>query len=199
MVLGESSAEPPLAVFLRLRDGLDQRLRLADAGRRGGWQCPVPRRAELLLVLQCGGLGERGVQQAGGGRGQQDAGGLTGVVPDDLATRRIHASRGLTTFDMPMADPSPMRLAEEMPKLAKAWDEIVELHGLEPFTLDDLIGGAWQFADHAFAYGQEHPPDRIVMSPIKVRQAGFSGCFDTEDSILYWLTRMQEKRILPRR
>ena len=100
-------------------------------------------------------------------------------------------------FDMPVADPVPMRLADEMPKLAKVWDEVVELHRLEPQAMADVIGGAWQFADHAFAYGQEHPPDRIVMSPIKLRRSGFAGCYDTEDSILYWLTRMQEKRILP--
>jgi nucleoside-diphosphate-sugar epimerase len=101
-------------------------------------------------------------------------------------------------FNMPLGDPVPMRLTDEMPQLAKVWDEIVDLHRLQPLSMADLIGGAWQFADHAFAYGQEHPPDRIVMSPIKLRQAGFAACFDTEDSILYWLTRMQEKRILPR-
>lgn len=101
-------------------------------------------------------------------------------------------------FDMPVADPAPMRLTDEMPKLAKAWDEIMELHHLEPFTMDHLIGGAWQFADHAFAYGQEHPPDRIVMSPIKIRQAGFPDCFDTEDAIVHWLERLQQRRILPR-
>ena len=98
---------------------------------------------------------------------------------------------------MPVADPVPMRLADEMPKLAKVWDEVVELHRLEPQAMADVIGGAWQFADHAFAYGQEHPPDRIVMSPIKLRRSGFAGCYDTEDYILYWLTRMQQKRILP--
>lgn len=101
-------------------------------------------------------------------------------------------------FDMPIAEPKPMRLAEEMPKLASVWDEIVSEHGLVPRKMGDLVGGAWQFADYNFAFGKEHPPDRIVMSPIKIRQAGFASCFDTEDSIIYWLTRMQEARILPR-
>ena len=101
-------------------------------------------------------------------------------------------------FDMPVAEPSPMRLAEEMPKLTKVWDEIVDRHDLEPLTMDQLVGGAWQFADHAFAYGKDNPPDRIVMSPIKIRQAGFAACYDTEDAILLWLNRLQERRILPR-
>jgi hypothetical protein len=100
-------------------------------------------------------------------------------------------------FDMEVGEPLPAKLSEEMPRQAKAWDEIVEEHGLEPNTMDQLIGGAWQFADHAFAHGQEHPPDRIVMSPIKLRQAGFADCYDTEDSLLHWVSRLQERRVLP--
>jgi len=101
-------------------------------------------------------------------------------------------------FNMPMGEPRPRRLADEMPKLASVWDEIVADHVLLPKTMEELVGGAWQFADYNFAYGQESPPERIIMSPIKLRQAGFTPCFDTEDSIIYWLTRMQEARILPR-
>lgn len=100
-------------------------------------------------------------------------------------------------FEMPMGEPLPAKLSETMPTQAKVWDEIVEQHRLEPYTMDQLVGGAWQFADHAFAHGQEHPPDRIVMSPIKLRQAGFGDCFDTEDSLLYWLQRLQDQRVLP--
>jgi nucleoside-diphosphate-sugar epimerase len=100
-------------------------------------------------------------------------------------------------FGMPVGAPKLMKLSEEMPRLAKAWDEIVQQHSLEPYTMDQLIGGSWHFADHAFAYGQEHPPDRIVMSPIKLRQAGFPACFDTEDSLLHWIRRLQDRRILP--
>ena len=35
------------------------------------------------------------------------------------------------------------------------------------------------------------------MSPVKLRRAGFADCTDTEDAILYRLTRMQKARILP--
>lgn len=100
-------------------------------------------------------------------------------------------------FDMEVGEPRAAKLSEEMPQLAKVWDEVVAHHRLEPHTMDELIGGAWQFADHAFAQGQANPPDRIVMSPIKLRQAGFADCFDTEDSLLHWITRLQGRRILP--
>ena len=101
-------------------------------------------------------------------------------------------------FDMPMGEPRPMRLAEEMPKLASVWDEIVAQKALLPKAMEELVGSAWQFADYNFAYGQQCPPERIIMSPIKIRQAGFASCVDTEDSIIYWLTRMQDARLLPR-
>jgi nucleoside-diphosphate-sugar epimerase len=101
-------------------------------------------------------------------------------------------------FRMQLDDPRPMKLADAMPELSHVWDEIVAKHKLLPLSMAAVIGQAWQFADYAFAYGQETPPARILMSPIKLRQAGFTPCFDSEDSLLYWLSRMQEARILPR-
>ena len=99
-------------------------------------------------------------------------------------------------FDMPVGDPAPMKLADEMPKLSRAWDEVVAQHGLHALSMDAVVGKAWQFADYAFALGTE--PPRIIMSPIKLRQAGFAACYDTEDSLLHWLSEMQQARILPR-
>jgi nucleoside-diphosphate-sugar epimerase len=100
-------------------------------------------------------------------------------------------------FDMPLADPVPMCLAETMPDYAQVWDEIVALHDLEPRTMTEIVGNSWQFADIAFGYGNSSPPHR-VMSPVKLHQAGFVPCYDTEDAIVYWLNRMQERQILPR-
>jgi nucleoside-diphosphate-sugar epimerase len=94
------------------------------------------------------------------------------------------------------ADPVPMKLAQEMPRHEAVWSRLVERHGLQPLTLDQLINSSWQFADRNFAHGQADPDDRIV-SPIKLRQAGFAGCQDTEASVVHWLARMQRARILP--
>jgi nucleoside-diphosphate-sugar epimerase len=101
-------------------------------------------------------------------------------------------------FGLDVDEPQSRSLAAEMPRRAGVWDDIVRDSRLKPLTMHELIGGAWQFADHAFAHGQPNPPDRIVMSPIKARLAGFPDCYDTEDSIIYWLKRLQDKRIIPR-
>jgi nucleoside-diphosphate-sugar epimerase len=99
-------------------------------------------------------------------------------------------------FMMPLGDPVPMRLAAEMPRRAALWDRIVARHGLQPSTMDSLVGASWQTADLTFAYGKERQFDRL-MSPVKIRQAGFQGCMDTEDSVKYWLGQMQQERLLP--
>ena len=97
---------------------------------------------------------------------------------------------------MEEGEPTPIKLAQEMPLLEDVWARVVHRHGLQPLTLAQLINSSWQFADRNLAHGQADPDDRIV-SPIKLRQAGFTCCEDTEDAVLYWLGRMQQARLLP--
>jgi nucleoside-diphosphate-sugar epimerase len=100
-------------------------------------------------------------------------------------------------FKMPVGDDKPIRLAEAMPRRAAEWDRVVEKHGLRPATMESIVGASWQTADLTFAYGKERQFDRL-MSSIKIRQVGFHACMDTEDSVKYWLTQMQEEGLLPR-
>jgi hypothetical protein len=73
---------------------------------------------------------------------------------------------------------------------------VVEQHGLQRLTLEQLVGSSWQFTDRAFAHGLDHPADS-VLSGIKLRQHGFADCMDTEDAVDYWLQHLQERRLLP--
>lgn len=100
-------------------------------------------------------------------------------------------------FGMELGEPVPMRLAEEMPQHEAVWARIADRYGLQAQPLQRLLNSSWQFTDRTFGYGLEQPIDRIV-SPIKLWQSGFQGCQDTEDAFLYWLTRMQQARLLPR-
>jgi len=100
-------------------------------------------------------------------------------------------------FNMTVGDDKPIRLAEAMPRRAAEWDRVVAKHGLRPTTMESIVGASWQTADLTLAYGKERQFDRL-MSPIKIRQAGFHACMDTEDSVKYWLAQMQEEGLLPR-
>jgi nucleoside-diphosphate-sugar epimerase len=99
-------------------------------------------------------------------------------------------------FGMEVGDPAPMRLAAEMPAYEDVWARVVKKHGLKNVTLEGLVGSSWQFTDRAFAFGIDNPFDS-VLSGIKLRQHGFDGCIDTEDSVHYWLERMQARRLIP--
>ena len=99
-------------------------------------------------------------------------------------------------FGMQAGVAEPMSLTESMPGFEAVWSRVVARHGLRPFSLAQLIGSSWQFTDRAVAHGLANPADS-VLSGIKLRQHGFGGCFDTEDSIHHWLGRMQAERLLP--
>lgn len=100
-------------------------------------------------------------------------------------------------FNMEAGEAKPLNLSSEMPSFESVWADIAARHNLRCRSMKDLLGSSWQFTDRTFNYGIEAPLDRIV-SPIKLLQAGFRGCADTEDSIIYWLSRMQSAGFLPR-
>ncbi len=94
-------------------------------------------------------------------------------------------------------EPSPARLAETMPEKAGVWERIVREHGLAAPSLGQLVGDSFIYADVLLATGNEAPPPSTLLSTIKVRQAGFGECMDTEDMLVDWLERLQALRILP--
>ncbi|MEN3296872.1 MAG: hypothetical protein V7642_6125 [Burkholderiales bacterium] len=100
-------------------------------------------------------------------------------------------------FDMKAGDPEPIHLTTKMPEYEDVWARVVDKQGLKAHTLEGLVGDSWQFTDRAFAYGIDHLADS-VLSGIKLRQHGFAGCYDTEDSVHYWLERMQARKLIPR-
>jgi len=100
-------------------------------------------------------------------------------------------------FRMEVGPATPLRLSEAMPAWEEVWQRVVDRHGLQRLTLEQLVGRSWQFTDRVFGCGLEQPA-HSVLSPIKLRQAGFADCADTEDCVAYWLARMQGQKLLPR-
>ena len=100
-------------------------------------------------------------------------------------------------FRVSMGEPEPQTLAETMPEKEAIWDELVRAHDLRRYTMARLVGNSWQFLDRAMRAGNGPAPPSLV-STIKLRQVGFHDCFDTEDTLRYWFTVMQNDRLLPR-
>ena len=99
-------------------------------------------------------------------------------------------------FGMQMGEPDPQRLQEIMPTKAHIWEQIAKENQLRPVPYEKLVGPSWQFADFNFAAGKNPAP--VIVSTIKLRQAGFHDCIDTEDMLVELLELYQTEGILPR-
>lgn len=99
-------------------------------------------------------------------------------------------------FDMPLGEATGTRLREEMPAQAALWQRIAQREGLRERDLDALIGLSWQYAEATWAARRPLalPP---LVSSVKLRQAGFGDCIDTEQCIVEHLQAMRDLRYLP--
>jgi nucleoside-diphosphate-sugar epimerase len=102
-------------------------------------------------------------------------------------------------FGMEPGEPTPMRLAEVMPRRADEWATLVARHDLNaPSDLQAFVGGSWAYADILFGASGQGRPVPALLSTVKLRQAGFADCVDTEDMLVGWLREFQARRLLPR-
>ena len=99
-------------------------------------------------------------------------------------------------FGMELGPDEPRSLADTMPAWSDVWEDVVASHDLRPVSLDDLVGASWQFADFVLGYGKR--PGPTILSTIKLQQAGFHDCLDSEDTLIEWFDILQAQRILPR-
>ena len=91
----------------------------------------------------------------------------------------------------------PLALAEFLPRKAEVWDRIAAEHDLRPLTMADILGESHHYADFCFGSRAREAPPPVIVSTIKLRQAGFGDCIDTEDMFRDWFRILADKRILP--
>jgi nucleoside-diphosphate-sugar epimerase len=93
---------------------------------------------------------------------------------------------------------NPRSMAEYLPANADAWQAVVRDQDLRPNDIEDLLGESHHYADFCFAYGADSPPPAAFVSSIKLRKAGVTGVYDTEETFLHWMQWQQDRKILPR-
>ncbi|MEA9997306.1 SDR family oxidoreductase [Pseudomonas sp. 10B1] len=93
-------------------------------------------------------------------------------------------------FDMPVAEPQPMSLTEQMADKAPVWQKIIKKYGLKDTPWTDVA--AWPFLDAVLNIRYD-----MVQSTIKIRQAGFHDCIDSHESLKLQVARLREARIAP--
>ena len=91
----------------------------------------------------------------------------------------------------------PLSMAEFLPGKEEVWQRIVEKHALRPIPLSDILGESHHYADFCFAYGATEAPPPAFSSRIKLQQAGFTGCYDTQETFNHWLQDLIGRRLIP--
>jgi NAD(P)-dependent dehydrogenase (short-subunit alcohol dehydrogenase family) len=66
-----------------------------------------------------------------------------------------------------------------------------------PADMQAFVVASVGLADFCFAHGVEHALPPILVSTIKLRQAGFHACMDTDNMLRKWFRRFQDLRFLP--
>lgn len=99
---------------------------------------------------------------------------------------------------MPVGEPEPQSLGTTLPGQQKAWERIVNKYQLAaPRALAAFIGQGATYADFQMNHGKTGPLPPVIMSSVKIRQAGFAACMDTEDMFRKWFGQLQRHRLLP--
>jgi nucleoside-diphosphate-sugar epimerase len=101
------------------------------------------------------------------------------------------------TLNVAVGEDEPFSLATYLESRGDLWDDIVQQHGLQPLSLQQVLGESHHYADLAFAHGLEEPPPPTFVSTVKIRQAGFNAVYNSEESFCHWLRDLQQRRIIP--
>jgi nucleoside-diphosphate-sugar epimerase len=118
------------------------------------------------------------------------------VTNGDVFTMRGVWPALADAFGMEPGDVVPVSLAEAMPAREGDWSALCERFALEaPRTFDRFVGQGFVYADVFLGASG----GATLVSTIKLRQAGFGDCVDTEDMFRRLVGRLQERRLLPPR
>ncbi|MEI4261327.1 NAD-dependent epimerase/dehydratase family protein [Roseovarius sp. D0-M9] len=98
---------------------------------------------------------------------------------------------------LPVAEPHRAVLAEVLPAKAALWRKVASEQGLAQPDLAAMVGHSHHYADFTFATHARRDPAPALVSTIKLRQAGFGGCMDTEAMFRRLIAELQDSNLLP--
>jgi hypothetical protein len=93
--------------------------------------------------------------------------------------------------------PFPVKLSAWLPSKADIWDRVVTKYSLRAPPLARYLGESHFYTDFVMATGATRAPRPAIVSTVKLRQAGFGDCIDTEQMLHELLIRLTEKRLAP--
>jgi len=91
----------------------------------------------------------------------------------------------------------PRAMARWLPAQAEVWRRLATRQGLVQPDLSALLGESHHYADFCFGFHARETPPPVIVSTIKIRQAGFADCVDTGAMFRHWFDRLRARRVLP--
>lgn len=101
-----------------------------------------------------------------------------------------------SAFGLQPGDSQPLQLVS-LYERESDWRALVERYSLVPCTLKEFVGDSFYYADALFATNSDRAPPPAILSTIKLRQAGFAECMDTEDMFVRWIQKLIMMNRLP--
>lgn len=120
------------------------------------------------------------------------------VTNGDVMEWRNVWSAMTSVFGLEPAEPK-VRLLSELYDREDDWQDLCDQFGLVKSSLREFVGDSFHYADALFATGAEVAPPPALVSTIKLRQAGFAECMDSEQMFQRWLQKLQMMNRLPQR
>jgi nucleoside-diphosphate-sugar epimerase len=93
-------------------------------------------------------------------------------------------------FDLAVAPPLPMSLADSMADKGELWNRMIADHGLANTPYSDV--SSWGFGDFVFGWDYD-----VIADTSKSRRAGFYEYVDTEAMFLRIFQDLRDQRIIP--
>jgi nucleoside-diphosphate-sugar epimerase len=119
------------------------------------------------------------------------------VTNGDVFTWRDVWPTIAAALEVDVGPDEPGSLAALLREHRDTWREIVDRHRLRaPHDIDAFVGQSAIYADGLMA-GHRDPRMPVLVSTIKLRQAGFADCCDTEAMMARHLSDLRRRRFLP--
>lgn len=97
---------------------------------------------------------------------------------------------------LPVSDPVPRSVVDAVSNQSQTWTALVDRHQLvAPADWKAFLGESCALADFAL----NNCARSVVTSTVKIREAGFADSIDTNTSVIKWIRRWREERLLPPR
>jgi len=164
--------------------------------RDAGEPLHFPGGAPSVLEVVSADLLARAIAWAGSSAAARNE--IFNVTNGDVLVWRYAWPAIASALGMEPGEDRPMSLAEEMPRRQHDWEAIVDRCRLRaPQSLGEFVGQSFVYADLLFGLGRDRVPLPQLVSTIKIRQAGFTDCLDSEADLATWFARLRERQLIP--